>query len=159
MALTIVIRPWDRRRDRSAIERWPAAQLPAHWMQPADSEDAGQRESWAIVLAGQLVGRITLRAFNPISDMARLGIYLHPEFYGQGIGTEALRRFIAIAPVSTIRLDVSADNQRAVRCYRKLGFQALYYDWRQPDAVRIEMEFRRASGRAVADRFVSRPVH
>jgi ribosomal protein S18 acetylase RimI-like enzyme len=68
------------------------------------------------------VGRISLREFCGEFG-AKLGIYLHPERYGQGIGTEAMRQFLAIAPVECISLDVAVDNQRAIRCYQKVGFQ------------------------------------
>ena len=159
MANQIVVRAWHRRKDRSVIERWPAAELPAHWIQSADEND-GRRVSWAIDQDGQLVGRITLRGFN--QDRARLGIYLHPGCYGQGIGTEALRQFVGLAPVSTLRLDVRADNQRAIRCYQNAGFRTLYYTWPaigNPIAI-IEMERQiYASDRAAINRLIPGPVH
>jgi RimJ/RimL family protein N-acetyltransferase len=103
--------------------------IPAEWRVPPGSTP-DRRRSWAIELvagegnAPQLVGRITLRDIQS-SWCARLGIYLHPDYYNRGIGTAALRAFLAIAPVETIWLDVSPDNQRAIHCYHNVGFTVM----------------------------------
>lgn len=127
---TISLRPWNRRRDRSEIERWPAPSIPQHWMQVL-GEMTGQRQSWAIVAGddqagAQLVGRLTLRDFHSVWSNARIGIYLRPDCYGQGIGTRALEAFMALSPVDFLLADVALDNERARRCYEKAGFLELY---------------------------------
>lgn len=117
----VLVRPWNRRKDRSAIERWPAVVVPHVQVLP------GGRCSWAIDLNSELVGRITLRNEEEIDGIkvGRIGIYLHPARYGQGIGTAALRQFFTIAPVDMIWLDVAKDNHRAIRCYIKVGFKVV----------------------------------
>lgn len=165
MAGEVIVRPWHRRKDRRAIERWPAtAILPGWGLLPGSTSD--RRQGWAIDLSGGLlVGRITLRDIQP-PWYARLGIYLHPDYYGQGIGQAALRAFLPIAPVHTIWLDVAAHNARAIRCYEKVGFvvQAI-------NGASIEMcimtplgqqdmrEILYASSRPILDDLVSSPVH
>lgn len=160
--VNVNVRPWHRRRDRAAIERWPAADLPQHWT--VSEPDTGQRESWAIDYAGQLAGRITLRAFahNELHDrnMARMGIYLRPGLYGQGIGTAALTRFIAISPVGYLRLDVASDNHRAIQCYRRAGFRVFCWLWNRRPVAFIEMDrLINASDRATAHSTVCGAAH
>lgn len=118
MAPEVSIRVWNRRSDRSAIERWPRAELPKHWAQIRT--EGGQWQSWAIDQAGELVGRLTLRDIR--QDQGTLGIYLRPDKYGQGIGTAALIAFREVSPVRFIVADVANDNERARRCYEKAGF-------------------------------------
>lgn len=148
MATEVVVRPWHPRRDRSAIGRWPEPILPLHWAETVAVQ--GQRQSWAIDHAGQLAGRITLRAFghNELHNrsMARLGIYLHPELYGRGIGTAALVQFFAISPVDYLRLDVASDNQRAMQCYKRAGFRVFCWLWNRKPVAFVEM-----------DRFINAP--
>lgn len=122
MAPEITVRPWHRRRDRSAIEHWPRPELPGHWSTVLDST-TGQRQSWAIDQVGDLVGRLTLRGIG--DDQATIGIYLRPDKYGQGIGTAALIAFRQLSPVNYLLAEVAVDNRRARRCYEKAGFLQL----------------------------------
>lgn len=121
----VALRAWHRRKDRSAIEQWPQSELPPHWGLVELS--AGQRVSFAIDLTAEqrLIGRLTLRDMTPRS--ARLGIYLHPAYTSQGLGSEAFAIFCQYADrtlqLSCLRLDVAADNERAIRCYRRCGFE------------------------------------
>lgn len=124
MAPEVTIQPWDKRRHRSAIERWPAPQLPEHWLRVIPV--LGGRQSWAIELAGELAGRISLRGMTDGFFSATMGIYLRPDLYGQGIGSAAIRAFVPIAPVTFVTADVALDNERARRCYDKAGFLELY---------------------------------
>lgn len=116
------VRLWSR-RDRSAIQHWPRPELPSHWMDAAAC--TGERISFAIdaLPAPQLVGRITLREVT--EDSARLGIYLHPEQCGQGLGSAALlafQRYIFREGLRGLTLDVAQDNSRAVRAYLRAGW-------------------------------------
>lgn len=152
MALEVVVRTW-KRSDRSKLARWPEPDLPAHWRKGIESP--GQRASWAIDAAGHLVGRITLRGYNPLTRTARIGIYLHPHWYGQGIGTLALTQFVVMAHcgVDYYRLDVAEDNLRARRCYEKCGFvQVAKY------GILVEME-RDAPRRVIANNTFSVSLH
>jgi RimJ/RimL family protein N-acetyltransferase len=116
----ITIRDWTR-KDRATIAHWPTIDLPAHWVSVTT---ATPRRSWAICLQSILVGRVTLREMSLDERSAQLGIYLHPDYLGQGIGTQALLAFMDVAPVRYVYLDVSPDNTRAMRCYEKAGFEA-----------------------------------
>lgn len=126
-AARVSLRAWHRRKDRSAIEQWPQSELPPHWGLVESS--AGQRVSFAIDLAAEqrLIGRITLRDMTPRS--ARLGIYLHPAYTSQGLGSEAFaiccQHADRVLQLDCLRLDVAVDNERAIRCYRRCGFELL----------------------------------
>lgn len=158
MAASILVRPW-KRRDRSTVERWPAPNLPPHWAVGLPSP--GRAVSWAIDRNGHLVGRITQRDELTIGpgflpwDVGRISIYLHPAYYGQGIGTAALQRFLAMPQpgIDSFRLYVAEDNNRAIRCYEKCGFVQL-----ARHGALLEMELIIAPDRAIADDSVSRAV-
>lgn len=136
----IGIRPWNRRRDRQQIDRWPpyTPALPAHWLATPDPVPAyTNRVSYAVDLlslspADRMVGRISLRIIN--SGIGFVGIALHPGHLGMGIGTEALTQFLDICRTSnlaeTLWLDVAAENTRAIRCYENSGFIREFGDWR-----------------------------
>lgn len=123
-ASTLVgIRLWTR-RDRSAVERWPRIDLPSHWQATGQIID-GPRVSFAIdhLPAQLVVGRITLRDIT--EESAHIGIYLHPEHCGNGLGSAALmafqRHFFRQGMVH-LSLDVAQDNTRAVRAYLRAGW-------------------------------------
>ena len=58
---------------------------------------------------------------------ADIGICLAPAHQGKGLGTEAMRAFMehldANEGIGKVTLRVRADNDRAVACYRRLGFR------------------------------------
>jgi RimJ/RimL family protein N-acetyltransferase len=121
------VRLWTR-RDRSVIERWPRVNLPAHWQDAGDV--VGPRISFAIdeLPRPQLVGRITLRGMSESSDSARIGIYLHPEYCGLGLGSSSLlavQRHLFRSGMKRLLLDVAQDNTRAVRAYLRAGWEVL----------------------------------
>lgn len=127
----IGIRPWNRRHDRHQIGQWPpyAPALPAHWLVSAPA--AGRRLSYALDLSGQarLVGRISLR--NVDGGVAELGISLHPDHLGAGLGVEALGLLAkVVSGLAALRLDVAAENLRAIRCYERAGFVTIGEVWR-----------------------------
>jgi len=138
------VRPWQR-RDTLAQELWPRYTDPFNslWNIPRaiffdDDVRAGfsaQRYAWAIEdLAGRLIGRISLREIDQRHASARLGISLAQPYVGQGLGTEALALFLdhffGRLGFAIMRLDVAAVNQRAVRSYRRLGFEYVESEWR-----------------------------
>ena len=75
---------------------------------------------------GVLIGRISLRQIRA-HESSRLGIGFGIDFCGQGYGTESLRVFLRYYFLDLgfrkMVLDVSAINQRAVRCYERCGFE------------------------------------
>lgn len=118
----IGVRPWTR-QDRSALARWPSHEIPAHWAQSGPVR--GPRVSYAvdILTTAQLIGRITLR--NQVGGIADLGIYLHPEWCGQGLGPAALlvmQHYLFAQDMQLLTLDVAVDNDRAIRAYQRAGW-------------------------------------
>lgn len=54
-------------------------------------------------------------------------IYLKPEFCGKGVGSRFLQFIEKKYPDSVLRLEVEEENERAVRVYKKCGFDVLPY--------------------------------
>lgn len=66
--------------------------------------------------------------FNEIQDNSGvIGIFLSPKFQNIGLGTEAITELIRFGfedlNLEEIRLVVFSHNERAIRCYQKLGFR------------------------------------
>jgi RimJ/RimL family protein N-acetyltransferase len=64
------------------------------------------------------------------------------EYWGRGIGTIVIKRmcrwfFKKVSTEKVLRLEVNADNSRAVRCYEKVGFKKVRknYDGKVPGIV------------------------
>lgn len=83
---------------------------------------------------GELIGTITLREVSRWRKSARLGIHLHPGRLGHGYGTEAMRLFLDYyfnnLCWKLLKLDVATFNERAIRCYEKVGFEQVGEFWR-----------------------------
>jgi RimJ/RimL family protein N-acetyltransferase len=143
----IVIRPW-RRYDDEVADAWPSYNDPleAVWNLPrqtnsfsfnwtAGFELSGMRRTWAVDdQQGRLIGRISLRDIDQQQGVARLGITFGAPYVSKGLGTEAMALFLDHyfdqLNFNAMVLDVAAPNERAVRCYYKLGFQVIGDDWR-----------------------------
>lgn len=139
------LRAWQR-RDSLSQELWPRYNEPfsSLWNIPRAFyyEDEGvragwssQRCAWAIEdLLQRLIGRISLREIDQRRASARLGISLAQPYVSQGLGTEALTLFLDYyfdaLGFDQLHLDVAAFNQRAVRCYERLGFEYIDSEWR-----------------------------
>lgn len=84
------------------------------------------RMPFAIVAQEQLVGGIALWNIDAHNRSAHLGISLGPDFRGNGYGTDACRVLLAHAfndrGLHRVQLEVLADNERAIRSYRSVGF-------------------------------------
>ncbi len=141
------IRAWDE-QDEAEHRCWPPYQDPFAplWNLPRPAPDFDTffflpfgrdpvRSIWAIEdQEGCLIGRISLRDVNRWKRSARLGITLHSHAVGKGLGTETLVLFLTAyfreLDFNTMLLDVAACNERAVRCYRRLGFRLVAEEWR-----------------------------
>ena len=83
----------------------------------------------AVNAEGQVVGLAGLQLFsNPRKrHMASLGIYVHTDFQGMGMGTALMEALLDLADnwlmLVRVELDVYADNEGAIRLYERLGFQ------------------------------------
>lgn len=82
---------------------------------------------------GEMIGRIFLRHVRAEEGSAVLGIDLHPDYLGQGYGTESLGAFLhhyfANMGFERMLLSVAAHNTRARRCYASLGFTTVGSHW------------------------------
>ncbi len=61
------------------------------------------------------------------SHAGELGLYVHDDHIGKGVGTKLLHAVLDFADnwlgLRRIELTVNVDNQRAIRLYERLGFQ------------------------------------
>lgn len=144
----VAIRPW-RYRDDVLANQWPPYDDPLDplWNLPRqydfDRDDwyyefdmSASNRVWAVEdRSGRLAGRISIREINKERSSARLGITMGSPFVGRGLGTEALTTFLDYyffhLDFRVMVLDVAAPNQRAVRCYERLGFRHVTDDWRR----------------------------
>jgi RimJ/RimL family protein N-acetyltransferase len=141
------IRPW-RRSDDEIADRWPPYGDPLEtlWNLPRSFNSTDfwpgsftgpyEREAWAVESHdGRLMGRISLREIDRRVPQARLGVTFGSPYVSRGLGTEALTSFLNYYFINmgfaSMVLDVAAPNERAVRCYERLGFAHMYSDWRQ----------------------------
>jgi RimJ/RimL family protein N-acetyltransferase len=146
------IRPWKRQDDDLADE-WPPYNDPLEplWNIPRPFSFTTQdwyngldtlatRRTWAVEdTKGNLIGRISLREIDQGNHQSRLGITFGSPYVGQHLGTEALTVFMSYyflkLGFDTMVLDVAGPNERAVRCYQRLGFTTLGYDWRDAGSL------------------------
>lgn len=84
-------------------------------------------------LPARMMGFGSVEALEPYADEypAHLHIDLMPSIQGQGVGTQLITALVEHLKAKKIRgliLDVAADNERAIRFYKKNGFQVLHDD-------------------------------
>lgn len=102
----------------------PLATLEKRYENYLDERD----QSWfALEIDGKLVGDCGLHDRNRRSGVAVLGIGIYdPDYVGKGYGREACTLLLdwafRIQNYQRIGLDTWSTNERAIRCYRGLGF-------------------------------------
>lgn len=143
----VALRGWHPQDDRTQ-RGWPRYSEPCSqlWNIPRSSlsgtgllfsyHSTSVRRVWALEdQQGALIGRISLREIEQRTGRARLGISLAADRVGHGMGSEALSLFLHYyfteMKFMLMVLDVAAFNQRAVRCYERLGFEHTSNDWRK----------------------------
>ena len=89
--------------------------------------DEQERAWFAIEIDGKLAGDCSLHDRDRRSRVAALGIGIYdPDFVGRGYGREAIELLLGwafrIENYERIWLDTWATNERAIRCYRAVGF-------------------------------------
>lgn len=101
----------------------------------------------ALIIAehqGRIVGITNMAGFKDSKrgHRAGLGMSVHHDYRGQGLGEALLRRLIEVAQgledLRFLELNVMSANQPALRLYQKLGFQQTGYlreAYRQPDGT------------------------
>jgi ribosomal protein S18 acetylase RimI-like enzyme len=92
------------------------------------------------VSAGEVVGwcDVTPKERPIHAHVGVLGMGLLPQFRGQGIGTELIRRSLAAARAfgfHRVELTVRENNTGAIGLYKKVGFEI---EGRQRDAIQVD---------------------
>jgi RimJ/RimL family protein N-acetyltransferase len=81
------------------------------------------------------MGYISLQEIEWINgEVENIGFRIEPSWCNRGIGTLVLRsvsRWCLDCGLRKLRLDVAASNDRAVRCYEKMGFVRTGELWRE----------------------------
>ena len=75
-----------------------------------------------------IVAAAGVHVFSPAQRVAALGnIAVHPDHRGRGLAKIVTRGLVQLlAPqVDVVGLNVRADNEPAIRCYKSLGFQVI----------------------------------
>ncbi|HEY7034540.1 MAG TPA: GNAT family protein [Thermomicrobiales bacterium] len=83
---------------------------------------------FAIELDGRVIGYIQYSEDNdPDYRRAGIDLFLHPAWHGRGLGADALRtlaRYLFdVRGHHRLTIDPAADNHRAIRSYRRVGFR------------------------------------
>lgn len=107
------------------------------------SKTRGNKECFSIFdREAKLIGYIALRKINPFLKTGEIGILLRPSALGNKFGREALKVFLKWVfekrGMKKIRLSVAKYNERAIRCYRAVGFytKRTFHDICFNDAIR-----------------------
>jgi putative acetyltransferase len=120
-----LIRPYQCQDEETVIEVWYAASLIAHDFVPASFWDTQKQDirnkylpvaqTWVYEQDGQIVGFMSLLE-NYIG-----ALFVHPDYQGQGIGTQLIGHAKAMHRV--LLLDVFKQNTRSRHFYEKCGFE------------------------------------
>jgi ribosomal protein S18 acetylase RimI-like enzyme len=110
--------------DTEEVSALYSVSYPGHWFVPRMLQTGLYR---GIRRGGRLVSVAGVHVYSVQFRVAALGnIATHPDWRGHGCATlvsAALCQALDRAGVCRIGLNVRADNQAAIRCYQKLGFE------------------------------------
>ncbi|GEL17730.1 GNAT family N-acetyltransferase [Pseudonocardia asaccharolytica DSM 44247 = NBRC 16224] len=128
---TVVLRPTGPQHVAAFIEILHHPEV-ARWWGGYDLERVRREllgpHGYAVELAGEVIGLVIFYEENdPDYRHAGLDIALHPDAHGQGLGTDAMRTLIRYLfnrrGHHRIVIDPAAHNERAIRSYRRVGFE------------------------------------
>lgn len=111
---------------------WDMGRLPTYTVMEAEEELKGENPNAHMMVAetgGQVVGLASMRQFGKRrAHVAHIGaILVSPQWWGRGIGDRLVQSLIDLGDnwlgLKRLELTVSADNQRAIALYEKLGFE------------------------------------
>ena len=91
-------------------------------------EPAPDRYTLVAEIDGRVVGSLGLhRRRDRLAHVASLGMAVHDDYQGQGIGTALMEAAIDMADnwlnLKRVELDVFTDNARAIHLYKNFGFE------------------------------------
>ncbi|MBX5463970.1 MAG: GNAT family N-acetyltransferase [Clostridia bacterium] len=128
----VTIRP-RRPGEEALIARWQADPAVEYWLgHPRrgryDLMERLPHRVWMIERSGEPIGYLGLYDLDEDDRSAEMQICIgRTDLWGRGIGREAIRQMLeqvsADPSVRRIHLRVFADNERAIRCYRAVGFR------------------------------------
>lgn len=93
-----------------------------------DLLEAKDTHVFAVEVDGEVVGSIQY-VEEPAPDYrhASIDVFLHPDWHGKGLGTDAVRtlarHLIHDRGHHRLAIDPAADNEQAIRTYRRVGFR------------------------------------
>lgn len=99
----------------------------AHWQKRTGTQEAGAYRLVAC-FGERVIGMIGLHLEQNMRrrHVASFGMAVHPEFQGQGIGSQLLAAALDLADnwlgISRVELTVYVDNPAAIALYKKFGF-------------------------------------
>ena len=150
----LIIREFER-SDMDLLAAWPSyphpyasftfsfSNLDSADMDSLYRERYGDENRISLVadhLASQAVGYISLIEIDWQRRGCRnIGIRVHPEWCGKGVGTvmlAAVSEWWFCSGMNKLRLDVASSNQRAIRCYEKVGFTIYGEFWKAMDDLK-----------------------
>lgn len=108
--------------DRAELLAFYRASYPGNWLDPR-MRGTGRYVGYRV--CGALVAVAGVHVYSPLFRVAALGnIATHPDHRGKGLATMVTARLCRQLrdEVTTIGLNVSRENELAIRCYRRLGF-------------------------------------
>jgi aminoglycoside 6'-N-acetyltransferase len=124
------------------VARWWPGLTHDHVLAKARGEDEGVTV-FAIVADGDVAG--VIQFYEETDEEFRhagLDLFLGTPFQDRGLGTDAVRtmarHLVRERGHHRLIIDPAADNERAIRCYEKVGFRRvgiMREYWRDPDGV------------------------
>lgn len=125
--MEVSLRPFAE-ADRQLLDRWAERIKSETYMSRYVPDPETCLLWWVIQAEGRDVGTVWLESAEP--HAAVLGILLgDPALFGKGIGRRAIELALdqacRMAPLQVARLNVRAENKRAISCYERCGFHVV----------------------------------
>jgi len=118
---------WDPEVSRHLALSWPEPLAGTRAWWESRRRDPSSIAFAIQTLAGELIGACSLEGIDARVRSAALGIWIGAPWFGQGYGTDAVRTLCRFGlremNLRRIGLAVYESNPRAIRSYRKIGFQ------------------------------------
>jgi aminoglycoside 6'-N-acetyltransferase len=124
------------------VERWWRGLTPEHVLEKARGGDEGVHV-FAILVDGEVAGMIQFHEeLDEEYRHAGMDLFLGARYQDGGLGTDAVRTLARHLIVDRghrrLTIDPAAHNERAIRCYEKVGFRRvgiMREYWLAPDGV------------------------